>query len=125
MLAADPEVVEGLHDARQHAHQGAAASSDAIAAYQRALALDPEHEGAAFSLALAYKQAGQPTKREPGFERVLQLNPRSAKALCQLADIAMRRGDFAEAEAHAARRRWRSTVDRAAVPLKLGEAASS
>ena len=61
--------------------------AEAIAAYKRALAIDPEHEGAAWSLALAYRDSGKLDEARAGFERVQQLNPRAARALYQLADL--------------------------------------
>ena len=78
-------------------HSKAGRATEAIDAYKQALAVDPEHEGAAWSLSLAYRQAGKMDEAEAGFERVLQLNPRSAKPLYQMADLAMRRRDFARA----------------------------
>ena len=96
VLAADPEVIEAytmLGNMNVKAHR----LPDAIAAYQKALAIDPEHEGAAWSLALAYQEAGKLDEARAGFERVRQLNPRDARPLYQLADLSVRRGDFAEA----------------------------
>jgi tetratricopeptide (TPR) repeat protein len=72
---------------------------DAIAAYRKALAIDPEHEGAAWSLALAYQDAGKLDEARAGFERVRQLNPRDARPLYQLAGLSARHGDFAGAAA--------------------------
>ena len=70
---------------------------EAIAAYKKALAIDPEHEGAAWSLALAYQDAGKLDEAKAGFERVRQLNARDARPLYQLAARSVRRGDFAGA----------------------------
>ena len=96
VLRDDPAVVEA-HTMLGNMHSKAGRLPLAIAAYQQALALDAEHEGAAWSLALAYRDAGNETAARAGFERVLQLNPRGARPLYQLAEAAVRRSDFAEA----------------------------
>ena len=70
-------------------------SGDAIAAYQRALTLDPDNQTAVFNLAMAYKTAGRLEAAEAGFERTLALNARDPKARYQLADMWMTRGEFA------------------------------
>ena len=72
---------------------------DAIAAYRDALARDNEHQNALFSLALAYKDEGRLDEARVGFERARELDPRNGKVLWQLADLWMRKGDSARAEA--------------------------
>ena len=72
---------------------------DAIAAYRDALARDDEHQNALFSLALAYKDEGRLDEARVGFERARELDPRNGKVLWQLADLWMRKGDSARAEA--------------------------
>ena len=72
---------------------------DAIAAYRDALARDDEHQNALFSLAIAYKDEGRFDEARVGFERARELDPRNGKVLWQLADLWMRQGDFARAEA--------------------------
>jgi tetratricopeptide (TPR) repeat protein len=57
---------------------------------------------------------------EAGFERVLQMNPRTTKAQWQLAEIWMLRGDFARAE-EALTTALTYNVDRPAFLMKLGE----
>ena len=101
-------------------HSKAGRSADAIAAYRRALEFDPDHEGAAFSLALAYKEGRRLDDAEAGFERVLALNPRNTKARFQLADLWMaeRQFDRAEAVLHDA---LSLDVERAAFLVKLAE----
>ena len=98
-----------------------AGATDAIDAYQRALAVDPEHEGAAWGLALAYKAAGKDDEAEAGFERACQLNPRGAKPLYQLADLADAPQDFAEA-ARLLEQGLTLDADRPAFLVKLAEA---
>src|SRR6185295_4456235 len=57
VLAADPEVIEA-YTMLGNMHVKAGRYGDAIDAYKRALSIDPEHEGAAWSLALAYRDSG-------------------------------------------------------------------
>ena len=93
---------------------------DAIAAYRDALARDNEHQNALFSLALAYKDEGRLDEARVGFERARELDPRNGKVLWQLADLWMRKGDSARAEAiinDALERK----VDEHRLLLKLGE----
>jgi arylsulfatase A-like enzyme/cytochrome c-type biogenesis protein CcmH/NrfG len=96
VLDADPDVIEG-YTMLGNMHTKAGRAKDAIAAYQRALAVDSEHQGAIWDLALAYKAAGMEAEAKAGFERAFQLNPRGAKPLYQLADLAVRHQYFAEA----------------------------
>jgi tetratricopeptide (TPR) repeat protein len=120
VLAADSEVIEAytmLGNMNVKAHR----LPDAIVAYQKALALDPEHEGAAWSLALAYLEAGKLEEARAGFERVRQLNPRDARPLYQLAGLSVRRGDFAGA-AETLEKGLPLASDRSAFLVKLGEA---
>ena len=76
--------------------------------------------GATFSLALAYKNAGRADEARAGFERAVALDPRNGKALFQLADLAMRRGDFTQAEGSLTRA-LAHEVDRPPFLVKLGE----
>ena len=115
-----PRGHRGLHDARQHAHQGAAGPRRRSTPIS-GRSLDDRARGCGVG---AWRS---PTSRpsdldaaEAGFERVLQLNPRSTKALWQLADIWMRRGEFARGRA-ALSSRARSTSIAPAFLVKLGE----
>lgn len=97
VLTADPEIVEGhmlLGNFLSKAHR----YEEAVEAYRKALGLDSQHQGAAFSLALAYKNLGRFEDAEAGFERVRQLDSRNTRALWQLADLWIRRGKFDQAE---------------------------
>ncbi len=118
-LRADPEIIEGHtlvgnFDAKASRH---AAAADA---YRRALALDPEHLGATFSLALAYKNLGRLDDAAAGFERLRTLDPKNGKALWQLADIDRRRGRLEQACDRLAQA-LTLDVDRPAFQLALGE----
>ena len=93
---------------------------DAIAAYRDALARDYEHQNALFSLALAYKDEGRLDEARVGFERARELDPRNGKVLWQLADLWMRKGDSARAEAIITDALERK-VDEHRLLLKLGE----
>jgi choline-sulfatase len=96
VLEADANVIEA-YTMLGNMQTKAGRPKEAIAAYQKALAVDPEHQGAIWDLALAYKEAGLEAESRAGFERALQLNPRGAKPLYQLADLAIRHQDFVEA----------------------------
>jgi arylsulfatase A-like enzyme/Tfp pilus assembly protein PilF len=120
-LEADPEIVEG-YTMLGNLHSKAKRFDDAVKAYQQALAIDTEHQGAAFSLALAYKQLGRLADAEAGFERVRALDPKSGKTDWQIADIQMQRGnhDVAAAVLEAALKDKK--VDRPSFLIKLAEA---
>jgi tetratricopeptide (TPR) repeat protein len=93
---------------------------DAIDAYRDALTRDSEHQNALFSLALAYKDEGRLDEARVGFERARELDPRTGKVLWQLADLWMRKGDFARVEAIVADGLERK-VDEPRLLQKLGE----
>jgi tetratricopeptide (TPR) repeat protein len=120
-LEADPEIVEG-YTMLGNLHSKAKRFDEAVKAYQQALALDAEHQGAAFSLALAYKQLGRLADAEAGFERVRALDPKSGKTDWQIADIQMQRGhhDVAASVLEAALKDKK--VDRPSFLIKLAEA---
>jgi tetratricopeptide (TPR) repeat protein len=92
----------------------------AILAYRKALALDPEHQGALFSLAVQYKDLGRLQEARVGFERARELDPRNGKVLWQLADLLMRERKPREAEA-VIRDALARKVDEHRFLLKLGE----
>jgi tetratricopeptide (TPR) repeat protein len=97
-LAEDSQIVEA-HMLRGNIYKKMKRPAEAIAAYRDALALDDEHQNALFSLAIAYKDEGRFDEARIGFERARELDPRNGKVLWQLADIWMRQGDTARAEA--------------------------
>ena len=96
-LRADPEIVEGfmlLGNFLKRAKRPA----EAVDAYRKALALDAEHQGALFSLAVAYKDQDRLDEARVGFERARALDPRNGKVLWQLADLALRQHQRERAE---------------------------
>jgi tetratricopeptide (TPR) repeat protein len=103
-------------------HSKAKRYDEAVKAYQAALRLDPEHQGAAFSLAVAYKQMGRLADAEAGFARALELDPRSGKNDWQLADLAMQRGDSRKAVDVLEATLRDKRVDRPVFLVKLAEA---
>ena len=119
VLAQDGEVIEG-HTMLGNLHVKARRYDAAALAYRAALALDPGHQAATFSLALAYKLMERYDDALAGFERALALDARNTKAQFQLADIWMRRGRFDRAEP-ALRAALDRKVDRPAFLVKLGE----
>jgi choline-sulfatase len=120
-LAEDSNIVEG-YTMLGNLHSKAKRYEEAVRAYQAALRLDPEHQGAAFSLALAYKQMGRLADAEAGFARALELDPRSGKNDWQLADVAMQRGDSRKAADVLEATLRDKKVDRPAFLVKLAEA---
>jgi arylsulfatase A-like enzyme/predicted Zn-dependent protease len=118
-LAADPEIVEA-YLMLGTMFSKAKRENESLAAYQKAVTLDPDNDAAVFSLALEYKNAGRLDAAEAGFQRVLALSPRDWKSTYQLADIWMRRGDFARA-ATALDTASRGDVEQATFLTKLGE----
>jgi tetratricopeptide (TPR) repeat protein len=103
-------------------HSKAKRFDEAVKAYQQALGIDAEHQGAAFSLALAYKQLGRLADAEAGFERVRALDPKSGKTDWQIADIQMQRGNHAVAVSVLEAALKDKKVDRPSFLIKLGEA---
>ena len=93
----------------------------AVAAYRQALALDSEHQGALFGLAVAYKEQGRLDDALLGLERARELDPRNGRVLWQLADIWLYKKQPARAEA-IIREALARKVDEERFLLKLGEA---
>jgi arylsulfatase A-like enzyme/lipopolysaccharide biosynthesis regulator YciM len=120
-LGADPDIVEA-YTMLGNLHTKAKRYDEAVQAYQQALKLDSEHQGAAFSLALAYKQMGRLADAQAGFERAGVLDPKSGKADWQMADILMQRGDYAHAAAILETALRDKKVDRPSFLIKLAEA---
>ena len=118
-LVEDPDIVEAhvLEGNFERKRQG---WNEAAAAYGRALALDPEHHEALFSLAVTYKEMGRYEDALAGLERAADLDPRSGRVIWETADVLMRQRRFAEAE-----RRLLAALaldlDRARFLLKLAE----
>jgi choline-sulfatase len=120
-LEVDPQIVEG-YTMLGNLHSKAQRFDEAVNDYQHALEIDSEHQGAAFSLALAYKQLGRLADAEAGFERVRALDPKSGKSDWQIADILMQRGDHAGAASLLDAALTDNKVDRPSFLIKLAEA---
>jgi arylsulfatase A-like enzyme/predicted Zn-dependent protease len=87
---------EGLLDAHQMTGNLAAEEErfdDAIAAFRRALAIDPEHKASLFGLANAYRRTGRREEALVGFERLLALSPHDSKAALAAADLLAEAGE--------------------------------
>lgn len=67
--------------------------AQAVASFQRALALDPEHKASLFGLANAYRKLGRPEEALIGFERLLALSPQDSKAALAAADLLAAKGE--------------------------------
>ncbi len=92
VLAQDP----GILDAHQMLGSIAAQEErwdEALAAFQRALALDPEHKASLFGLANAYRRLGRHDEALLGFERLLALAPQDSKAALAAADLLAAKGE--------------------------------
>jgi Flp pilus assembly protein TadD len=84
--------------AREEARQGNDAA--AIAQYNQALAINPKLPGADVELAELMRNAPDVTEQAGAvkiFQAALKVNPFDEKAMCELGDIALQKGDFNEA----------------------------
>jgi choline-sulfatase len=72
--------------------------TEAAAALERAVELNPRYVPARFKLALAYLRLGQPDRAERALRVVLEHEPANARAIHNLAAIAYSQGDLARAE---------------------------
>ena len=93
---------DGILDAHQMLGSLAAQEEhwdEAVASFQRALALDPEHKASLFGLANAYRKLGRPQEALVGFERLLALAPQDSKAALAAADLLAARGERKKAVA--------------------------
>jgi Tfp pilus assembly protein PilF len=70
---------------------------EAVAAFRRATELAPEFAPAHFNLGWSNEGIGAIEEAERNFERTVELEPRHAHAMAYLADLAYRRGDWAQA----------------------------
>jgi tetratricopeptide (TPR) repeat protein len=85
-----------LHYNRAVALRRLGRAAEALAAADRALALDPSHHNARFERAAALMDLGRPEARD-AFTAYLARVPGDADALLNLARLALRSGDPAEA----------------------------
>jgi tetratricopeptide (TPR) repeat protein len=96
ILEEDPDLLDalflrGVLAMKEQDHAGA------LRAFERALALKPDHAMVVFNQALLYRQMGRLEKAVPAFERALELDPSQVKAAFNLAQIHQERGNAEEA----------------------------
>ena len=94
-------------------------SNHAIEAYQRALSIDPS-TGCDIQSGARVQERGPRRRSARRIRTAVALDPRDGRAQFQLADLAMRRGDFTQAEATLTRA-LAHEVDRPPFLVKLGE----
>jgi tetratricopeptide (TPR) repeat protein len=70
---------------------------EAVACYQRAVALKPDDEEAHYNLGLAYAKAGQPAVAERHYREALRIFPEYAEAHNNLGNVLTRQKRYAEA----------------------------
>jgi tetratricopeptide (TPR) repeat protein len=79
--------------------------SEAVADFQRVLALDNRNDAAYRGLAKAYAATGLPDKAESAWQEAIALRPNSADAYKSLATFEVNKGDYAKAIANFRRAR--------------------
>lgn len=92
--SADAEVLNAYGIALSEAGQ----SREAIAQFERAIALDPNNAPAYQNLGIAALRANDPRTAEEKLNRALELNPRLPLALNSLGVLYVQRGEFARAD---------------------------
>lgn len=98
VLAADPEMADAW-EFLGRARERLGASEAALAAYQRALRIDPGDSPAALAAASLCLDLGRLDQAQEHARLAVQANPSAAHSL--LAEVALRRGDLAAAEREA------------------------
>jgi tetratricopeptide (TPR) repeat protein len=91
----DPHILRSLGDA--YAAMGR--PDEAVAAYSRALAMDPDLVGALFARGFAHQQAGRLDEAEADYRAVLERQPDNALALNAIGNVHFARRRFEEAVA--------------------------
>ena len=89
----DPDVIEAAADLLIDKGHGRSDSSRAIAVVKPAVERYPYHSGLQFSLANAYRRAGQDSEAETVLSEIVRRHPDNSSALIQLAWIRHRDGD--------------------------------
>lgn len=72
--------------------------TDAIAQFQRALALKPDYDLAIINMANAYRRLGQDDAALAGYEHYVTVDPKNPYVRYQIGEIYLDRGDIARAE---------------------------
>lgn len=89
----DPDVIEAAADLLIDRGHGRSDASRAIALLKPAVERYPYHSGLRFSLANAYRRAGQDSEAESVLSEIVRRHPDNSSAMIQLAWIRHRRGD--------------------------------
>lgn len=97
----------------------------ATALYEEALALDPRHEDALYYLGQCRREAGRPAEARAAFERLVEVNPSSARGHLSLGSLLASPDpaepmDLAAAEAHL-RRAHEINAEETGPVVRLGE----
>ncbi|HUP23502.1 MAG TPA: sulfatase-like hydrolase/transferase [Thermoanaerobaculia bacterium] len=95
-LAQDPGIVDA-HQLLGQLYLDQGRGEAAIASFQGALAISPEHRASLFGLANAYSKDGRTQEAIVGFERLLDLGGYDSKAAMALARLRVEQGDRAGA----------------------------
>jgi tetratricopeptide (TPR) repeat protein len=102
---------------------------EAIAAFDRALALNPDFAPAWFNRGCALEPVGELVAARAAYERALQIDPHHPEAAAHLARLATRRADFASARTLAeqalALRPGQPTAELSLAAADLGEGAAA
>jgi tetratricopeptide (TPR) repeat protein len=99
--------------------------ASAVALYEEALALDPLHEDALYYLGQCQREAGRPAEARAAFERLVEVNPASARGHLSLGALLASPDpaepmDLAKAEAHL-RRAHDINAEETGPVVRLGE----
>jgi len=89
----DPDVIEAAADLLIDRGHGRSDAARAIATLKPAVERYPYHPGLRFSLANAYRRAGQDSEAESVLSEIVRRHPDNCSAMIQLAWIRHRRGD--------------------------------
>jgi predicted Zn-dependent protease len=93
----DPNVIEAAADLLIDRGHGRSDASRAIAMLKPAVERYPHHSGLRFSLANAYRRAGQDSEAEGVLSEIVRRHPDNSAAMIQLAWIRHRHGDQEDA----------------------------
>jgi tetratricopeptide (TPR) repeat protein len=72
-------------------------ADEAIAMYEKAIAIDPNNGESRYSLGQIFLQSGDPEKASEQFKQVVRINPASATGYYGLGQVARSEGDYANA----------------------------
>jgi arylsulfatase A-like enzyme/Tfp pilus assembly protein PilF len=92
IVAEDPAVIDAWFMLGNEYFK-ASRFQEALAPFQRALALKPDYDLAIINLANAYRRLGRDDAALAGYERYLQIDPKNAYVRYQVGEIYLDRGD--------------------------------